>query len=428
MWDEGAVEMITQAMLDYMIENVPSLADKPIQKQIWFTNTCFEIGSGSGRKHKIYDDAFALCTKYVRSSFGDVFWRIAEGLIRREQSWSSGEWCMPAYPTFNLTELISSFHVSDYLSNNQRIDKIGRAIRSPRRAILSKDSKDQTVKFEYNFSSKIQLNIGAIDEIIRDLEDRFELSNKDKRLLSTSKMVKHLSGDNGIFLQQYRESDSGRLYGIGISLQNCPKKLRNAALRDQFNIDISNCHFAILQGLALKHGLDTPQIDYYVNNRNDELRRLSGLTGEEEKDIKIALLAIIYGAGISNQKALTQILKDGCEEFISDIEVIALHNEVGLVGREIIDLDRRTSQLKYLKNVLGKSIEYSSKEFGSMLSHILQGYEAKIMRLVIEKHSDKISLLLHDGYIFKEEIDVREIEQDIKEQIGLDITMTMETC
>ena len=183
-----------------------------------------------------------------------------------------------------------------------------------------------------------------------------------------------------------------------------------------------------MQGLARNHGFNTPCIDYYVNNRDEVLNRLSEITGEEKGTIKVALLAIVYGANLYYQGDIRELLSDGYDSFSSDEEVKALYKEVRDVGRFIINLEGQKTQREHFVNILDKSVPYIQQNFGSMLSHILQGYEAKIMHLVIEKHSEKISLLLHDGYIFKEEIDVREIEQDIKEQIGLDITMTIESC
>ena len=418
--------MITRGMLNYMLSVVPELSKYDVRKQVWYTSTCFGIGSGVARKHNLVPSSFVLESRYLREAFGKGFHVLnnSYGLFQFDRCWRQGS-ARPCNATPQLRQLIEEFYCSEFVSDRQRIDANGRKIKSRTRAIFCKDVSGQTARVRSGLNAFVPVDVGAISALITGLEGRFALSSKDSRLLMSARLLRNFTEFDGCVYQTYTESPSGRLYANNSNLQNCPSMLRKAALNGQYDHDIINCHFSIFLSLAKKHGNDAPQIEYYVAQREDLLERLSEDTGEERSNLKTALLALVYGAGLQRGGALESLLIEGYEEFVNDLEVISLQNEIRRVGRIIVDQDGELTQRGHLKNILGKSIPMPYS-FGQRLSHILQGYEALAMQKVLDRYEGEISVLQHDGYTLQREVGLEDVQNEMRTEHGVEIEYKVE--
>lgn len=100
----------------------------------------------------------------------------------------------------------------------------------------------------------------------------------------------------------WRQVDSGRIFGLGNSLQRQKKEVREAALGVCHKYDFKACAFALMAGLA--HSIDpTLKIGAvldYVKNREKIRERVAAEVGIERKLVKTLFTALGFGAGLAN--------------------------------------------------------------------------------------------------------------------------------
>lgn len=116
-----------------------------------------------------------------------------------------------------------------------------------------------------------------------------------------------VTGD-GCIMQRYIESPSGRLYGLGVSLQNSPRILRKTALNGLIDYDINNCHFSLIQQMAQQNGVRCVHIGDYLKRKNQIRDEISHEIGINIEDSKKCLIALIYGAKTTTWHKKTQFL------------------------------------------------------------------------------------------------------------------------
>ena len=103
----------------------------------------------------------------------------------------------------------------------------------------------------------------------------------------------------GYVMHRYAQSRSGRLYGVGVTLQNAPTLIKQAALAGQWEYDFSNCHFTILDQMAARFGHDCTAIRHYLANKKVTRQSIADQAGIEIDQAKVCLLATLYGARAS---------------------------------------------------------------------------------------------------------------------------------
>ena len=129
-----------------------------------------------------------------------------------------------------------------------------------------------------------------------------------KTLLRNSLNAKHiresLTEQHGeqLFSEYWEQSDSGRFYGHGTSLQRVSKEVRHAALGRCHMYDIKAASYALLTGLAL--GID-PTLDVgvlvdYVSRRSQIRRDIAADIGVKEDKIKEIFTSLGFGAKAAN--------------------------------------------------------------------------------------------------------------------------------
>ena len=276
-----------------------------------------------------------------------------------------------------------------------------------------------------------QLRRGHTSDIIRsNLHDELEQRAFLKRLFDGCNAVLSLSSIEGYPSQMpnyYSEATSGRLIGLGTHLQSVHKEVKEAALAEQFDYDIANCHITLAAQLGKREGLDTSLLEWYINLKADK-RAFALLADEldvETSQIKEAMIALTYGAPMSESRrcSLPEILMESMPEFMSHPEIKGFYKQIRDIRHTVVDNAPQRGFDKQLINHLGKPMSVASNGTNSLFSHVLQGYEAEMLKHAMALYGDRISLLSHDGFVVKERIDVKPLVSRYYETTGLNIEM-----
>lgn len=228
-----------------------------------------------------------------------------------------------------------------------------------------------------------------------------------------------------VLLHRYIESEMGRLYAQGINLQNIPKEIRNIVLMGFWDYDIEACHHTILYQLAGSYGVDLPAVGHYLANKDLVREQIAKDVGITVKQAKACITMQIYGAYQSKRDP--QDYKDAIPSLIGMEKAEILYQHPlwqGLQkdlpkGRAGIiklwpdrTLDKKRGKVK-LVNAKGKTIE-AHADPKKVLAHLLQGIEAKMLEVVRLLYPHTIELLMHDGFVMKEQLGEDEIERLIE--------------
>lgn len=131
------------------------------------------------------------------------------------------------------------------------------------------------------------------------------------------------------------ESDTGRIYGKGYSLQVVAKEVRHAALGFCHKYDFKACVFAIMAGVAheINPTLKIAAIADYVHNRSAIRKRIANEVGVSEELIKSIFTSISFGAELTTNP-YKSIRKALSAEAGSQIDIRLPADEFKLLGLE----------------------------------------------------------------------------------------------
>lgn len=256
------------------------------------------------------------------------------------------------------------------------------------------------------------------------IEDRIKESNYFYTLATTNIDLPH-----GCIIQQYQESTTGRLYGVGTHLQSSTRIVRKCALNGQYDYDFDNCHYAVFEQLASRSGHDLKHIKYYLSHKSKVRKSLSQDLNISIDEIKHSIIALIYGASINEVKrgnhecALVKKLGiNKAKRLVSDELFVGMHNDIKKGASEVFEVYKKRGGLV---NAVGKRLDERSTT--DRLSHILQGHEIQMLNVAIEHYGSDISLLQHDGFTSPNgEIDITHLSQLIYEKTGFRISISKE--
>lgn len=231
----------------------------------------------------------------------------------------------------------------------------------------------------------------------------------------------------------YRESPAGRLYAEGaINLQRCVGEVRKAALKGCYDVDIENCHWALLSQMATRIGITTPYISAYLDNKKATRAELASAAGISLDDAKFVLLAMIYGATLDrtprkNTLAIeARIGKEAADRLRGFQRVRDLYRDVKKARAAIIqDYTDRTQKDGVIVNDAGREIGIKAED-REKLAHILQGSESVALQAMLSALHSTVALLQHDGLTVHGKPDIQHLEQIIKAETGYTLSLEAE--
>lgn len=231
----------------------------------------------------------------------------------------------------------------------------------------------------------------------------------------------------------YRESPAGRLYAEGpINLQRCVTEVRRAALRGCHDVDIANCHWALLAQMADRLNEPAPHILRYLENKRATRAEIASAGGISIEDAKFLLLAIIYGATLArspaeNQRAIEQRLGAEAAERLRELPlVLDLYRDVRRVGKVVLtEYAARTRKDGVIVNDAGREIGIKSNA-REKLAHVLQGAESMALQSMLSALSGRVALMQHDGLTVHGEPDLAHLEARILADTGYALTLESE--
>jgi hypothetical protein len=290
---------------------------------------------------------------------------------------------------------------------------------------------------------KIPINLDEVQEL-----KRIKLLCADKRSKEVVKACDYILSN--IFIDpkstqpymsiQYTQYQSGRLFTQDKSLQNLCREAKAAALKGCFDYDIENCHYEIFRQLTDRIGIQTPQMDFYCLNKSLFRNRLAERNQTSVKAAKIVLLSLIYGAKLSKDKRLSifqSIYKEGIlseEEITSTVDKLQKDpefrefiRELKMVKAPVFEKHKSWSNIHYdnmVFNIFGTRKPCGQNPDNESMAHIIQGYEAEMLRVVLKEVGDDIRLIQHDGFVSAKKLDVKALENSIEKHTGFRIKIT----
>lgn len=223
----------------------------------------------------------------------------------------------------------------------------------------------------------------------------------------------------------YREYPSGRLFAEGAhNLQTCRREVRRAALMGAWDVDVSNCHWALIQQMAARIGLDAPAVSHYLANKKQVRAAVAMAGGVSESDAKSVLIGLIYGMNLQASESdrrraiIDMVGTDAAARLRVFAPLLELFREVQqLRGAIIADYAARTTRKQCIVNDAGNAIALTATP-AEKLAHVLQGAEAAILRSVISAHGPSLKLLAHDGWVMADRPDKAAMQAEIEAATG----------
>ena len=207
-------------------------------------------------------------------------------------------------------------------------------------------------------------------------EDKADLRTIFNRI---KEMCKQVIRSKGRIVRIYNPSintihnQGGRLFGSS-SIQFVPREIRGLLMKRTTDIDMKNAHPKILLYLAKSYGFNCPNLEYYVNNRDDILNKFP-----DKNTGKVTYLKALNKNSISN-----------------DIIYFPEEQRNALLdfSKEIIKLQKQFTNVPDFKD-MKESVEYRkyNKE-GSFINKCICVIENNILMKMKEK-------LIEKGYIIR---------------------------
>lgn len=314
----------------------------------------------------------------------------------------------------------------------------GKCMHAAPKAVASKDTDGITAK-AWNrgaVTSEIPIDLPRLRNYARELDRMIDTPQCDLfvgghetdylyRFELVSRIMSMARESEGRFyvVQRYVESKSGRLYGKDINLQTVPRSIKEVALHGLWEYDFENCHYTILYQMAARIGVKCDAIEYYLANKRAVRSAIENEIGISSDQAKTCLISLIYGARFSQRSddaIPSEIGVDLALKLYEHPFFCLLKDDVHNASRAVIGAWERTRQR--IKNEYGKWIRHSEPQ-SKVLSHLLQGAEAKMLETVRKLYPSEIILLQHDGFASEVQLDRLKMTEQILQSTGYKIAI-----
>ena len=241
------------------------------------------------------------------------------------------------------------------------------------------------------------------DNIINQLpeERKNKILEKQKEfdfLISLKKICKNKQPINNVsYLPSKNLKNMGRLFAQSASLQNLPKEIRGAIGTNYYDIDMVNCHPTLLLQYCNKNDIKCDNLVYYVNNRDEVIKKIMNDYNFNKGDVKELFLSVMNG---------------GKREGIIDLFFINFTKECERIHTFITSLNP-----KLYKDICKR------KEFninGSLTNIILCNLENEILLNAVQylkTNNYNVDVLVFDGFMIRKEDD-KEITNELLNELS----------
>jgi len=195
----------------------------------------------------------------------------------------------------------------------------------------------------------------------------------------------------------------GRYYSCKGGLETIEKECRGTLCNDYYyDLDIVNCHFVLLAQFAKKlFHKDMPEVERYIDNREEFLRTAGG----SREDAKLDIIKILYGGTTKN-------------EFL-----LPLSKETRAFSKHLSGLPQYAE--------LFKAVKHEDNVYGTFLSYILQTEERKCMLAMkgsLERMGWAVDVLCYDGLMIRKrdsdlDATIRTTESDVEAETGYKVSI-----
>ena len=416
-----------------------------------YIDTCYDIQSGvaisSFRKRDGHTQKYKL-KKKVRECCDRIFL----GEIKRHRLMNRDGSVMTDWSDYAVSKLNEKGEFQQKVDNKKYKFDSKVLLNKNNGTILTHLFSD-LYKYKTGRKTKAQVQrwIDIIKEAGGDINDgnRWDGERLEKLHKSSleiyNKMMTDIIGE-GYVGQIYKERNTGRLYATGYtSLQSMQREQRRIIMGGlgYYEYDMENAHYAILeQYYNMLTNRKLKRVREYMKNTKAIRYRLVKETGNDYRTIKQCLISLIYGGGISDthntiegitnksgiyetiekQHSSKKLVQECWERFVSNKIVVDLHAEVDIAYRVIKQswIETGSGKGRRVKNMSNKTAalyrldrtELREKSKGQLLSHFLQGIEARILLGIINEEGRTYFVMPHhDGWVSKLDWNIKRLEQ-----------------
>ena len=324
---------------------------------------------------------------------------------------------------------------------------------------ILKEIKALTALARKNKYHDAPIDVQSLQEYIKQLVTNGNKDLKarqvDANIRCAIKILRIAQLNNGVLPQKVNQSDFGRIYYEGYSVQSVKKSLREAMLGDSYEYDIKSSviswkmSFAknLMQatGLSGDPELEFPGIGYYLKDKRaftqDVINHVFradcdwSITKKEDK-IKEAMTALSFGAklveanwvdenGVEQETSIMEIIDDvgERERFMTSSYVNAFKKDQARLDAFITEVfKKKLPNIKNIERLQTKRGTSNSK----LLSWLYQHAETEIMdfvRMQIAMLSKHVIANVHDAIVVREKltgIELQTIVQKTQAKFRLD--------
>jgi len=236
---------------------------------------------------------------------------------------------------------------------------------------------------------------------------------KQHHLIPVQFLYKRINED-GFIYETYQRTfgEGGRRFVVGCGVQQLPSYLRDYLFPQLNDYDMANALPTILNQMI--KGLEYETLNQYATKRNTFFKQTFNKTDLTYKEQKKICLAVMFGATIGG-KSMQDIVGD-----ISRLKE-AFPN-LSKLKEELYDLSTILSwDLRYAP--LWDKADNNNKRF---LALVAQYHEDKILQSIekyCEKKGHRVDVLMFDGFMSEDEIDLNDLESFIYRDTGFRIKM-----
>ena len=397
------------------------------------------------RKHRTELDHAVFHYKELEKSFGRAnFKRMNDELqIFTVKNWKHKKQLTSAYKlTEQVETLLTKYYTKGKMLSSRLIFSDGKVMQTAPKALASicNDGSISKAWIGTKTSNAILVDLPMLEklqkhfmaEIKNSTRDMFADASNDRidyRIAAIGEIRRLAETDiagRGVVIHRYRECSSGRLYALNTSLQTAPRSVRSAALHGLHDYDIENCHYSIFYQLAQRAGIECVNIKHYLTNKSEVRKAVSANVSITLKQTKSCLLALMYGAKLSEwyENAIPdEIGQEKARALYADANFSGIAADVKAGGKLILEQWDKSKTMLF--NNMGKSILLSEPS-NKKMAHLLQGIEAKAIKAAIMLYPDDVVLLMHDGFVSKAILDLQMIEQVIYDETGFNLQVSYE--